>query len=241
MKKVLILLATCAFAANSSALMAAEKSSHSVSANVTLATDYVFRGVSQTNGDPAIQGGFDYNHAKGFYAGLWASNVEFNENAALAPTAAVNEATLELDLYAGYGGSFGKNHSYDLGLLYYAYPGSENSLNYDFFEAYGGVDFSLGSKTTLGLKLSYSPEFFGETGEATYLEANVNFAISDNFGIGLHYGSQKIDVGDDYTDWKVSLAGSGAGFDLELAYTDTDIDNSTIADDRVVFSISRSM
>ena len=205
MKKVLTLLIVCAFSAHSLMLMAAEESPHSVSANVTLATDYVFRGVSQTNGDPAIQGGFDYNHAKGFYAGLWASNLEFNENAGLAPSASDNEATIELDLYAGYSGSIGKNHSYDIGVIYYGYPGSESNLNYDFFEAYGGVDFGLGSKTTLGVKLSYSPEFFGESGQATYLEANANFAISDNFGIGLHYGSQKIDLADDYTDWKVSL------------------------------------
>lgn len=241
MKKVLTLLVACAFSAQSLELMAAEKSPHSITANVTLATDYVFRGISQTNEDFAIQGGFDYGHANGFYAGLWASNLEFNENASLPPAAAVDEATIETDLHAGYNGSFGKDHGYDVGLIYYGYPGSESSLNYDFFEVYGGLDFSLSSKTTLGFKLSFSPEFFGETGDATYLEANVDFAISDKLGIGLHYGSQDIDLGDDYMDWKVSLSASGGGFDFELVYTDTDIDDLAIADDRVVFSVSKTL
>src|SRR5680860_222068 len=73
---------------------AAADSPHSISANVGLYSQYIFRGVAQTNTDPALQGGFDYSHASGFYAGTWLSNVSW-----LTDVAAYSSSSLEWDVY----------------------------------------------------------------------------------------------------------------------------------------------
>lgn len=76
------------------------------SATTTLASDYVFRGISNTDGDPAIQGSMDYEHESGFYAGVWASNVKFRENAGEDAVDTVDEASIEIDYYAGFASEF---------------------------------------------------------------------------------------------------------------------------------------
>ena len=88
-----------------------------ISANVALATDYVFRGVSQTDNQFAIQGGFDWAHDSGFYLGTWASNVDSNF------FGGATDPQIELDLYGGFANEFGNGFGYDLGYLRYQYPG----------------------------------------------------------------------------------------------------------------------
>ena len=108
MKKTL--LAT-ALLAGSSAAMA------EITANVAAASDYFFRGVSQTGGSAAVQGGLDYGHESGFYLGTWLSNVNF--------------ADAEVDWYGGYAGELGNGLGYDIGALYYYYPGKgDEELDY---------------------------------------------------------------------------------------------------------------
>ena len=82
--------------------------------NAGLFSDYRFRGYSQTDYKPAFQGGFDFAHKSGFYAGNWNSNVE---------QSLYTGANLEMDFYAGFKGSLG-DFGYDIGYLYYFYPGS---------------------------------------------------------------------------------------------------------------------
>src|SRR5450759_3397136 len=99
-------------------------SPHTFTGNVGLVSQYVFRGLSQTNGDPALQGGADYSHASGFYAGTWLSNISWftdqNANTKSAPVSLAspgsvvgytpnqsNAASLEWDFYGGFKNSFG--------------------------------------------------------------------------------------------------------------------------------------
>ena len=187
------------------------------SANVALSTDYVWRGVSQTNEDPAISGGFDYNHDSGFYAGVWGSNVEFH-----------SDAHIELDLYGGWAHDFGNGFGLDLGVIGYNYP-SEDDLN--FQELYVG-----GSYKFVSAKYSYDPD-----NKNGYLEAAVDFEVGQGVNLGAHVGHYDFDQGDDYTDYKLAVSKELGGFGFELAYTDTDIDNSDIADGRLVLSVSKSM
>jgi uncharacterized protein (TIGR02001 family) len=244
MKRLTLPVAIAACLSAAPVAFADDASPHSFSANATLTTDYVYRGFTQTNEQPAVQGGFDYAHSSGFYAGVWGSSLEFNENkaAAAAGTPTVDEATIEVDLYAGFGGEFSFGTAWDLGGIYYAYPGAESSLDYDFFEVYGGLSHTFKTlfEPTLSAKLSYSPEFFGDTGDAVYVEGGLDLSLPYGFGLGFHVGHQSIDVGSDYVDWKVGLGYTLVGFDLELAYYDTDISANDLADERVVFSISRS-
>ena len=245
MKKNAIAVTASMLVAASPFAAAEMESPHSFSANAALTTDYIFRGFTQTNEQAAIQGGFDYAHTSGFYAGVWGSSLEFNENKsrAAAGEAPVDEATIEIDLYGGFASEFANGTGWDVGVLYYWYPGSEDSLDYDFVEVYGGLSHAFSDvplEPTAGVTVSFSPDFFGSTGDAVYVDGSLDLSLPAGFGLGFHVGSQSIDEGDDYVDWKVGVSNNLAGFDLELAYYDTDVDDDDLADARVVFTVSRS-
>lgn len=188
-----------------------------ISANVTLATDYRFRGISQTNRDPAIQGGFDYAHESGVYVGTWASNVSFTEGGT------------EIDVYAGWATDLNENVALDLGVLYYGYPSDEDA---DYVEIYGSVSF-FGA--TVGL--NYSPEYTYDTGDYFYLYGEYSLPVGDAFSVDLHLGLNQfnhsedlgsflgaVDPGKSYIDYGISGSASVAGVDLTLAWIGTDID-----------------
>ncbi len=115
-----------------------------ITGNASVVSDYNWRGITQTAGDPAIQGGIDYAHESGFYAGAWGSNVDFGDCC---------DENLETDLYFGWSG--GEDITWNVGFIYYLYPGAEG-LN--FPEIYG----SLGWKWLTG-KISYSNDFGNTT------------------------------------------------------------------------------
>lgn len=210
-----------------------EASGFETSGSVSIGTDYVFRGISQTLEDPTIQGSVDIG-INGFYAGAWASNLNFGDG---------DEAHIELDLYAGYGNEIEK-FSYDVGVIWYLYPGADNDLEYDFFELQGNVGYDLGP-VGVSAGVNFSPEFFGKVGNATYLSGGVSWPVHDRVSIDGHIGRQWTKVGD-YTDWSIGATFSAAGFDFGVTYYDTnlsDIDlggDNDIADGRIVASISRS-
>ena len=107
-------LASAQTAPAAPAAAAAPASPHTFTGNMSVVTDYRFRGISQTFKQPAIQGGFDYGHESGFYVGNWNSNVD---------SSLYNGANLEMDFYGGYKMSAGPV-AFDFGALYYYYPGS---------------------------------------------------------------------------------------------------------------------
>lgn len=186
------------------------------SGNVALSTDYVWRGVSQTDNGAAISGGFDYGHESGFYLGTWASNVEFGD-----------DANIELDVYGGFGGEFGGGVSYDVGIIHYGYP-SESGL--DFEEVYVGLGYG-----PVSAKISHDFD-----NENTYYEAGVGHEVG-GVSLAAHIGHYDFDGGGEYTDWKLGISKDVMGVTLDLSYTDTDIDNSDIADGRAVFTVSKSL
>ena len=102
----------------------------SLSGNIALTTDYVWRGMTQNAGDPSVSGGFDLEDDSGFYFGAWAANVLASDGSATG--------SLELDGYLGYAGSLGENAGYDVGYIAYTYPGVDS---WDFEEAYIYFDF----------------------------------------------------------------------------------------------------
>ena len=243
MKAVQKIIIASSLSAFTSIATAAEQSPFS--ANVALTTDYVFRGISQSAEDPAIQGGFDFNHASGFYAGVWGSNVEFAET----DTATVGRgAQMELDVYGGYGWQ-AAGIDWDAGVIRYIYPGASGSRNYDFNEIYGSVGKSFGTvKGTVGL--NYSDDYFAGSGNATYLYLDVEVPLPQDFALALHAGKQEIDNNaafgtPDYTDYKVGISKEFGGFGFALDFIDTDLSKSECGsnncDSRVVFTVSKSM
>lgn len=227
----------------------APASPHSLAGNITFTTDYLFRGVSQTQNGPAIQGGFDYSHASGFYLGTWGSNVDW------VSQGYKDNNSMEIDLYGGYKGSAG-DIGYDVGLITYYYPGDKISgiASPDTTEVY-----LAGSWKFLTLKYSHvvSSHFIGwvgsggeKTRNSNYLELNAAYDLGDGWGLIGHVGHQKVKnlSGANYTDWKVGVSKDIGYGVVTLAYSDTnaDIDNfytlggEEIADGRVFLSFSKT-
>ncbi|MBL4721302.1 MAG: hypothetical protein JKY20_09255 [Alphaproteobacteria bacterium] len=215
------------------------------SANVSLYSDYIYRGISQTFEEPSIQGGADWSHDSGFYAGAWASNVDFNDG---------DQAHIEIDVYAGYGGSIG-NFGYDIGILQYLYPGASSSLSYDFWEVTPSISYDFGV-ASVGASISYTPDNFGGSDEAFFYQATIEAPLPKGFTISANIGRWNIEDNatfalPDYTTWGVGLNyGLGSlnskleAFSIGVDYTDTNIDRSVCGSDncdgRAVFNISAS-
>ncbi len=208
------------------------------SANVGFVSEYSFRGLAQSDERPAVQGGFDLSHTSGFYAGVWGSNVDFNDG---------DEATVEVDVYGGYAGEFNKV-TYDLGVLYYMYPGADSDLDYDFWEfaVSLGYDFEV---VALSASYNYSPNNFADSGDAHYFSAAFEAPVFKGLTVNGHFGHQEIDDEDafgvdDYNDWSLGLGYNLYGFDLALQYVDTNLDETDECADgceeRVIFGVSRS-
>ena len=95
----------------------------SLSGNVGLTSDYIWRGMTQNAGDPSISGGFDLEDDSGFYLGLWAANVSADDDDTVA-----GSGSLELDGYLGYSGSFNEDAGYDIGYIAYTYPNYDTGI-----------------------------------------------------------------------------------------------------------------
>ena len=207
-----------------------------LSANIALTTDYVWRGVSHTNEDPAIQGGFDYEHESGFAIGVWGSNVDFDLD---------DGADLEFDIYASYGGEFGDGFSYGVGAIYYAYPGTKSGFEYDWGEVSGSLGWG-----PVSIAINYSNDVFNTSETGVYYvlagEHEINgFSLSASLG---YYDFNKKVFGpllpDSYTDWRLGVSKSFVGLDWDLSYYDTSSKGEDlfgdIAKGRGVITVSKS-
>ena len=216
---------TAVYAAEAAA-PAAETPAYTIAYNVGLYSQYIFRGLTQTANKPAIQGGVDFTHSTGFYAGAWGSNVSWLEDAKAATGAGYDNSSLELDLYGGYRGAV-KEVSYDVGLLQYVYPGTPAGgyARAETTEVYG----SLGYKwVTAKLSVAVSDKVFANRNASGtyYADITANYPVTDTITVTAHVGRQEYSgSGNDlysYTDWKL---GASKGFDNGVTvgayYTDT--------------------
>lgn len=239
MKKVLGLLAGAATIASAGAAHAQGV----VSANIALTSDYVFRGISLSDG-PAVQGGFDYT-ADLWYTGVWGSSTVDG---------------LELDLYAGFTPTTGPV-TWDLGVIGYFYPDADDDgAEWDYAEFLVGASTALTERLSAGAAIYYAPENWGDTGEALYWEINGEFAVSDAFAFSGAFGNQTIEDPDgpfglagedDYNTWNIGGRYAIHGFEIDLRYHDTDIDagsdieaytyGPSSYDATVVFTIGREL
>lgn len=246
MKKiVLATLLAAAFAAPAMAQTAAPApdaaaaeapAAPALTTNIALVSSYRFRGIDQTFGKPALQGGVDYAHSSGFYVGNWNSNVSSG--------AGFPDGNLEMDFYGGYKHAFG-DFGIDVGAYYYYYPGSEAKV-LGTGASSGAVDnkeiYIGGSWKFISLKYSYSlDDYFSArgvdatgtgTGKGTkgssYLDLSANYDLGNGWGINGHVGTlnfKNVHNGD-YTDWKVGATKDFSGWVVGLSYIDTNAKGS---------------
>lgn len=213
-------------------------SPHTVTGNLSLTSQYIFRGLSQTNGDPALQGGMDYSHASGFYAGTWLSNISWftdqNANIKSAPVSLAspgsvgapytpnqsNAASLEWDFYGGFKNSFGGGDwNYDVGILQYYYPGRYENLGPyrkpNTTEVYGAIGYKWAS---LKYSKGISAYTFGvnEGKGADYLDLSATIPLGESgFNLLAHVGKQNYPGNANVGYWGAS-GGNNGFFD----YTD---------------------
>ncbi|KAA2213308.1 hypothetical protein F0Q34_10765 [Pseudoroseomonas oryzae] len=218
---VLVAVLACAAAPRpSGAQTAFEGTGLTLTATPALASDYLFRGISQTRNRPAIQLLLDLQHDSGFYVGAFGTNVAFPGS----------NARQEVDFLAGYRFSTG-NATLDLGGVYYSYPGYDapsGSFDYNYFEVVAKAAYTLDPVKFLGT-VAWSPDFYFESGAATYLEAGADVALPLGFTGSGRYGYQFIDRNGrygapDYANWSLTLSRElYAGFTLGVGYYDTDL------------------
>ena len=179
-----------------------------LSATAALTTDYVFRGLSQTGQEPAIQGSFDASYSI-FYVGVWASNIDFANS-------------IEIDWYGGIASEW-NGLGYDAGVIWYTYPGSNGGL--DYVEIKGGLSYGFTDNFTAGITNYWAPDLLGGSNA---LEAGAEYTLGQWFNFfdpsisGL-IGWQWFDQAEDYTFWNVGLTlGFMENWAVDVRYWDTD-------------------
>ncbi|MFZ2335428.1 MAG: TorF family putative porin [Sideroxyarcus sp.] len=223
--------------------MAEEAAAFTPSANVTLTSNYLYRGISQTGNKPAIQGGFDLAHASGVYAGAWASSISWLSDYGIA-----SNAGTEIDTYVGYAGAAG-DIGYDVGFLRYNYPGEYGgNLSANTNELYGKVSYKF-----VSAKYSRSSgNLFGvaDSSGSGYLDLSASYAVeAAGITLGAHYGKQSIanHSAADYTDYNFSVAKDVGGYGLSATYSKTNLSNyidpqgNDLGKGQLVLAISRKM
>ena len=186
--------------------------------NVTVTNNYLWRGLTQTTNDAAVQGGIDYAHKSGLYIGTWVSNVKYD---------AGDVFSYEHDIYFGIAG--GDNITWDAGWLYYNY---DNDARFDFHELYASVGWKGLSAKGFLLTGTEADEPTPGTdygfGAAYYVQADYTYEFSNGLGLGAHIGRHAGDFNEgfnavpgDYTDYNINLTYNG----LMLMISDTDLDD----------------
>ena len=237
MKKTLL---ACAVSA---AVMLPTLASAELSSTVSLVSDYTFNGVSQTDGDPALQASLDYG-INDFYVGTWASNVDYGKE---------DDTVLELDLYAGKYFQVSQAVGIDAGVAYYSYHGDTAdedgyvSMDSAYGEVYGKFDFASGIGQT-ELNLWYAWDYAGSDAGHVVTMLAQSYDVAEGHTLRLSI-DQSTSLDDDkyswtadgdasYVHYRLAYETSFKGFDFDIAAEDTTIDNNDRADARIVAGVS---
>ena len=198
-----------------------------LSGNLALTSDYLFRGLSQTDQDLAVQGGVEYAHASGFYLGAWASNVSWLSDLSSAGTPISN--SVELDVYGGWRGNVTDAVKLDAGVYTYYYPGD---YPHGFVRPYTTEAFLGVGVGPLSLKYYHSvTNLFGfaDSDGSGYVDASVNVEFAPTWTLNAHAGRQRVKNASaaSYTDWKLGVTKAfDGGWSVAVAYFDTNADRS---------------
>jgi uncharacterized protein (TIGR02001 family) len=197
-----------------------------LSANVTLASDYILRGLSQTAHGPALQGGFDWEHPTGFYLGVWGSNVHFQHSS----------ANLEMDGYGGYNYYFAEKTTVGLGALYYTYwsNGSRDSWVIPAKAQWNGFV----------AEVDYSPNWEGTGATSWYFQGGWQDKVIWDVKLGGFVGYSTFSSGNapDYADFLVSASREFLEVEWQLSgvFVNTNVINGSQGGDRAIVSVTKS-
>jgi uncharacterized protein (TIGR02001 family) len=195
-----------------------KKPDHEVSYNLTVATDYRFRGISQTRREPTLQGTVDYVYNPGgWYAGSFISNVKFIKDVG-------GGADVEIDLYGGKRGSINSDVGYDVGVIGYVYPANGLRPDVNTFEVFGQLNFGPAyTKYSLSTTNLFG---FADSKRSGYLDVGANFEVIPSYTLNLHVGRQNVrrNGAFNYTDYKIGVTKDFGFVNVSLAAIRTDTD-----------------
>ncbi|KFC63775.1 TorF family putative porin [Massilia sp. LC238] len=195
--------------------------------NLAATSDYRYRGISQTRLQPALQGGADYVHSSGWYAGAWASTIKWIEDAG-------GHGKVELDLYGGKRGELARGLSYDVGVLRYLYAGNDLGSVPGFANANTNEIYAQLGYGPAYLKYSHATtNLFGFVGSdnTSYLDLGANLDAGNGVTVQLHAGRQRVENNGaaSYTDWKLGASRAFGAASVALAVVGTNAGKSAYA------------
>lgn len=205
---------------------------YTLSYNVGATTDYRYRGISQSRLNPALQGGADFTHKSGVYAGVWGSTIQWIKDAGAPTLLNVNtgSAPVEIDLYGGYKGKLA-GLDYDVGALQYFYPGNKYSniagaANANTLELYGAMSFGpVTAKYSHSLSNLFGFKSATDNSKGSgYLDLSASFDLGNGWSVVPHLGHQSVrGFGDySYTDYSATVNKDINGLVLSAAVVGTD-------------------
>lgn len=203
---------------------AEEESSSNLSWNLSATSDYVFRGITQSNFKPALQGGLDYAFGDtGWYVGAWASNIDFNDS---------DGPDIELDTYVGYSADIAENWNLDVHAVRYTYLGER--------DAYGSIDYneyfiSATYSEMLTFTVAYANDYANLDFSSLYYNLGGSWDIGNDFAINAGVGRTNFsDDNGSYTDWNVGVSRQFGPVNAALNYYDTNIEGDRVSDSVVL-------
>jgi uncharacterized protein (TIGR02001 family) len=206
----------------------AEEETPLINWSLAATSDYVWRGSSQSDENPTGQAGLTFNIPGGFYAGAWASGVDFGGN----------KPDFEVDYFVGYNVDFSDSVNFDVMVNRYTYP---DAAELNFAELITKTTFA----ENYSLTVAYTDDFGGTDASGLYFAGGASFGLPNDYSIDLSLGRNTFDdeVGyEDYTDWSVGVSKSWGMVSASLGYYGTDgngRDNfGELADNRVVLTLS---
>ena len=201
-----------------------------ITGRATATTDYRYRGISQSDGDPALQGTATLSHDSGLYGGVWASSL----------TDVSPAGEVEIEYYAGFAREIGSGTDLDVGLLYTTYPDASAPGDPNYIEAYASLSHTLGP-VTAEVGTFYAPEqdsLGGDDNIYVYGDLTAGIPLTPLSVIGhLGYSSGGLAPGGNYVDWSLGIEMDQGPFRVGLSYVDSDLDLPN-ADATLVASVS---
>ncbi|MEM8838686.1 MAG: TorF family putative porin [Pseudomonadota bacterium] len=204
-----------------------------ISGSVGLYSDYRFRGISQTDRGPSVQGTIDYSIGSpvegiDIYLGAFGANINFT------PVAPIEDGSVEFDFYGGLAGTF-NDVNWAVGAIYFFYPDASSTLDQDYVEATLAFDYDVFDGFNVGLNYNVSPDFFGGIGVAHWIQGTASYSIPLFEALPLtldgSVGYQEFEGTGDYVTWHVGLTAEiHKHLDIGVQYIDT---NTNIPGDEV--------
>jgi uncharacterized protein (TIGR02001 family) len=240
-----VLLSTFSTLLLSSALVATAPShaeTMNSSGSVLLISDYLYRGISQTNEGLALQGSLTLGTDTGWYVSAWGSNIKFGQG------------SMELDLSAGRSFTLAPDWQLDVGLMQYRYPQGDNDIDqFNFIEGYGRL---IHQDWTFGLAVT-DDYFGGGVGKFWYLSVDWQQQLTTDLQLQWHLGYNKFanalefknflaapaEDGSGYSDWSIKLNTVQLGLTWSVGYAGTSVSRAAcldLCDHRVLMSVGKS-